>query len=147
MVGVFGDEHERDRGLGRQGALDQPRRGRLLDDDVPSGPAGVARSARDQDAELGRDDVEPLRPVLADLVKRAMAARAGLVVEVIDGLDARQMGRQGTAVGSPLGRRRAACRLAAGLRRGRVRRRRLLHILQPEQQLIFGNVSARRPKR
>ena len=138
VIGVFGDEDERDRRLGRQAALDQSGRCRLLDDDVLAGPAGIAGPARDQDAELGRDDVEPLRAILTDLVERAAAARTALVVEVADGLDARQMGRQGTTIGSPLGRGRAACRLASCFRRRRVRRGGLLHILQPEQQLILG---------
>ena len=41
MIGVFGDEHVGDGRLGRQAALDQPRRRRRLDDDVLAGAAGV----------------------------------------------------------------------------------------------------------
>ena len=147
VVGVFGHEDQGDRRLCRQAALDEPCRGRLLDDDVLAGPAGIAGPARDQDAELGRDDVEPLRAILPDLMERAAAAWQLLSSRSQTVSMRGQMGRQRTTVGSPLGRGRAACRLALCFRRGRVRRDGLLHILQPEQQLILGSVSARRPKR
>ena len=46
VIGVFGDEHVGDRRLGRQAALDQPRRHRRLDDDVLARAAGVFGPAR-----------------------------------------------------------------------------------------------------
>ena len=110
VVGVFGDDHVRDRRLGRQAALDQPRRRRRLDDDVLASAAGIFGSAHDQHSELRRHDVEPLADVLADLVKLAPAARAGLVLNVDDRLDARQMRRQRSAVRAPLARRRRPLR-------------------------------------
>ncbi len=93
VIGVFGDEHMGDRRLGRQAALDQPRRGRRLHDDVLAGAAGVFGTAHHQHAELRRHDVEPLGDVLADPVQHALAAGAGLVLDIDDGLDARQMRR------------------------------------------------------
>ena len=60
MIGVLGDQHLRDRRLGRQAALDQPRRRGRLHDNVLAGPAGVFGPAHDQHPELRRNDVEPL---------------------------------------------------------------------------------------
>ena len=44
VVGVLGDQHVRDQRLGRQAALDQPRRRRRLDDRLGAGAAGVLRA-------------------------------------------------------------------------------------------------------
>ena len=93
MIGVFGDQHVGDGRLGRQAALDQPRRRRRLDDDVLAGAAGVFGPAHHQHPELRGNDVELFAHVLADPVQRAPAARAGLVLDVDDRLDARQMRR------------------------------------------------------
>ena len=89
MVGVFGDEHVGDGRLGRQAALDQPRRRRRLDDDVLASPAGVFGPAHHNHSELRGNDVEPFPEVLADPVQRAFAAGAGLILDVDDRLDAR----------------------------------------------------------
>ena len=70
---VFRDQHIGDEGVRRQTAFDQPQRRRRLDDAVGAGPAGIFRPARDDDAQSGRDPVEPLRDVLADDVQRAAA--------------------------------------------------------------------------
>jgi hypothetical protein len=102
MVGVFGNEHVGDRRIGRQAALDQPRRRRRLEDDVLAGAASVFGPAHHQHPELRGNDVEPFADVLADPVERALAAGAGLVLDVDDRLDARQMRRQGAAVGASL---------------------------------------------
>ncbi len=48
VIGIFGDEHVRDRCFRRQADFDQPRRGRRLDDDVLACAAGVFGSAHDQ---------------------------------------------------------------------------------------------------
>ena len=66
MLGVFGDEHMRDRALGRQAALDQPGRRQGLGDALRTGPAGVFRAHRDDHPKLRRHDVQALRAVLAD---------------------------------------------------------------------------------
>ena len=91
-----------------------------------------------RDAELGRADLEPLRAILPDLVERAAAARATLVVEVTDDLDAGRWTARHHGWLAAWPRPRRAYRLASCFRRGRVRRGGLLHILQPEQQLILG---------
>ena len=87
-------------------------------------------------AELGRHDVEPLGDVLADPMQRAPAARAGLVLDVDDLLDPRQVRRQRTAVGAalrcPVGALGRISRLLAGEALGLD----LLGLLEPEQQLV-----------
>ena len=66
MVGVLGDEHLRQRPLGRQPALDEVcRRGRLHEA-LLTGPAGALRAHRDQHPQLRRNDVQPLATVFAD---------------------------------------------------------------------------------
>ena len=137
MISVFGDEHVGDHGLGRQAALDQPRGRGRLDDDALAGAAGVLGPMHHQHPELRRDDVEPLTDVLADPVQRALAARAGLVIDVDEGFDARQMRRQGAAVGAALARpfRPHRRRLRFGL--GRSLRLVLLDVFERQQQLIF----------
>ena len=103
MVGIFGHQNLGDGRLGRQAALDQPRRRRRLHDTVLAAPAGVFGPADDEHPELRRHDVQPLAHVLADPVQFALAAGAGLVVDVDDHLDPRQMRRQRAAVGAALG--------------------------------------------
>ena len=102
MIGIFGHQNLGDGGLGRQAAFDQPRRSRRLHDTVLAGPAGIFGPPGDEDAELRRHDVQPLALVLADPVQLALAAGAGLVVDVDDDLDPRQMRRQRSAVGAAL---------------------------------------------
>ena len=55
MIGIFADQHMRDRCFGRQPAWDQTCRRRGLNDAVGAGAAGIFRAAGDDDAELGRD--------------------------------------------------------------------------------------------
>jgi hypothetical protein len=113
------------------------RAGRLLDDAALAGAAGVFRPAHHQHPELRGNDVEPFADVLADPVQRAFAAGAGLVIDVDEGLDARQMHRQGAAVDAPLARsfRARSRRLRLGL--GRRLRLALLDLFERQQQLIF----------
>ena len=100
--------------------------------------AGIFRPDRDQHPELRRHDVEPLALVFADPVQRALAAAAGLIVDVEGGLDPRQMRRQRAAIGSTLRN--------SGLSRCRRRlisfcgaaRRRLLDVFQAELHLLLG---------
>ena len=66
MVPILGNEHLRQRPLGRQPADDQVRRRGGLDDALFAGSAGVLRAHGDDDAKLRRHDVQPLGAVLAD---------------------------------------------------------------------------------
>ena len=54
--------------LGRQPALDQPRRRRSLNHHILAGPAAVFGAADHDHPQLRRNDVEPLARILADLV-------------------------------------------------------------------------------
>ena len=65
-------------------------------------PAVVTRAADHQKPELRRHHVEALRHVLADLVQGARAARIGGSVDIDEGLDPRQVGRQRPAIGAAL---------------------------------------------
>jgi len=98
VVGIFGHQNLGDRGLGRQAALDQSHRRRGLYDTVLASPAGIFGPPGDEHPELRRHDVQPLTLVLADPVQLAPAARAGLVVDVDDNLNPRQMRRQRSPV-------------------------------------------------
>src|SRR5690606_35517546 len=80
-------------------AFDDPRRRRGLHDRALARAAAVAWTARDQHPEGGRNDVEPLGHVLADLVECAAAARTRLVLDIDKPLDPLEMGRQRAAVG------------------------------------------------
>ncbi len=102
VVGVFGDEHLRDESVGRQAALDQPRRCRGLHDCVPAGAAGVARAADHQHAYFSRHHVEALGDVLTDPVQGTRAARTGGAVDIDEVLDPRQVGGQRPTVRAPL---------------------------------------------
>ena len=64
VVRVFADEHMGDGRFRRQATLDQPRRGRRLQDGFFASPARIFGTARDQHPELSRHDVEPLAHVL-----------------------------------------------------------------------------------
>ena len=137
VIGIFGDEHVRNRRFRRQAAFDQPRRGRRLDDDVLACAAGVFGSAHDQHSELRRHDIELLADVLANLVKLAPTARAGLVLDVDNRLDARQMRRQSSTVRAPIARRRRPLRGRSCLGFRSRARLSLLEVFEREQQLIL----------
>jgi hypothetical protein len=139
VVGIFGHQNLRDGGFGRHAAFDQARRRRGLNDPIFAVPAGIFRAAGDEHPELRRHDVQPLALVLADPVQLALAAAGtGLVVDVDDNLDPRQMRRQRATVGTSLlgprgsvGRSRLIrCRLIACCC--------LLDVFEAEQHLIFG---------
>jgi len=73
-----------------------------LPDAVLAGSAGVFGPPGDDNAELGGDHVQPLAPVLANLVQVALTAGADLVVYVDHDLDPRQMRRQCSAIAAAL---------------------------------------------
>jgi hypothetical protein len=93
-----------DRLLGRQPALNQPRRRSGLHDDVLASLAGVFGLADDEHPKLGWRDVELLVHVLADPAQLAFAARTGLALDVYDRLDTRQVSGQAATIGAPLAR-------------------------------------------
>lgn len=107
MIGELRDDDMRERGLGRQPALDQRGwRGRLPHP-RPALRADVAGAHGDDHAEARRDDVESFGAVLADPDHPAAAAWAGQVVRLDHPLLARQV----------LGQRaRAAVRLGRAVR-------------------------------
>jgi hypothetical protein len=138
MIGVFGDENLRDGRIGRQSALDQPRRCGSLHHDLFAGPAAVFGTAHDKHAQLSGDDVQPFAHVLADPMQRMMAARTGVILDVDHHLDARQMHRKGAAVlAAPGGAFGVAGRIGP-VRFGLAARERLLDLLQAEQKLSLG---------
>ena len=85
--------------LGGNAALNDPRGGRCLEDRALTRAAAIARAAGDQHAEGSRHDVETLCNGLTDLVERATAAGASLILDVDDLLDPLEVGRQRAAVG------------------------------------------------
>jgi hypothetical protein len=99
MIGVLGYEDLRDQCLGRDAALHNASWCGRPDNGVLARATAVARPARDQHAKRGRQDIEPLGHILADLVERATATTASLAVDVDHLLDTFQMRWQGAAVG------------------------------------------------
>lgn len=94
VIGILGDNDVRDeRGGGHAAGDDTRHRGRL-DDNALAGPAAIARTTGDQHPQGRRHDVEALGSILADGMKRAAAAAAGLIVYIDDLLDALEMRRQ-----------------------------------------------------
>lgn len=137
MISIFGHQNLGDGSLGRQSALDQPRRSRRLHDAGLAGSAGVFGPPGDEDAEQCRHHIQPLALILADPVQLALAAGAGLVVDVDDDLDPRQVRRQRPTIGAalarpyhaPFGRTRVLFGFAAG--------RDLLDVFQAKQHLLL----------
>jgi hypothetical protein len=138
MIGIFRHQNLGDGRLGRQSALDQPGRSLGLQDAIFAGSAGVFGTSGDDNAELRRHHVQPLAPVFADLVQLALAAGAGLVVDVDDDLDPRQMRRQCSAIvaalARPFGPAFRGCLILTGLGRGYD----LLDVLEAQQHLLLG---------
>ena len=138
MIGELRDQHLGDGRLGRQPAFDQSGRRRRLHDHVGASPAGILRSAYDQNAELRRHDIQALRDVLADAMQHRRTARADGARHIDHRLDPRQVRRQLAAVGPTSRRTRLALGWMLLLRRGLARRRFLLGILQRKLKLILG---------
>jgi hypothetical protein len=104
MIGIFRYQNLSDGGFGRQTALDQPGRSLGLHDALLTGATGVFGTPGEDNAELCWHHVQPLALVFADAMQFALAAEAGLVVDVDDDLDPRQMRRQRSAVDAALAR-------------------------------------------
>ena len=117
-------------------AIDRPLRRRRLDYRILAGTAGVARTAHHLDAQLGRNLVEHLTPVLADHVQRTATTGTLFALDVDDDLVARQVGGQCTAIAvgrlcTPPSFRRLCCVFGGGAFGST-----LLLILQDEVQLF-----------
>jgi hypothetical protein len=82
--------------------LISPLRRRRLNHAIRAGPAGKFGTMRDDHAELRRDDVEPLRRLLADHMHRRAAAGAVGIFWRNRHVDVRQMGRKCAAIGASL---------------------------------------------
>jgi hypothetical protein len=138
MIGIFGHQNLGDGCLRRQSALDQPGRSLGLQDAIFAGSASVFGTSGDDNAELRRHHVQPLALVFADPVQFALAAGAGLVVDIDDDLDPRQMHRQRSAIVAALARPLCpafrGCLVLTGLGRGRD----LLDVLEAQQHLFLG---------
>ena len=137
VIGIFGDQNLGHRRLGRQSALDQPRRRGRLHHHLLAGPAGILGPADDQHAQLRRDDVEPLAAILADPVQCVAAARTAVILDVDHHLDARQMRRQRSAVHAALGGTLGSLGRDGCFAFGLAACRGLLDVFEPKQQLIF----------
>jgi site-specific DNA recombinase len=136
-IAVLGHQHVRQQGLGGHPAGDRPLRGGRLHDRPLARAAAVARAADHPHPQHGGDDVEHLARVLADDVHGPAAARAGLVLEVDQDLDPRQVRRQGAQVAPARPRRpRGAAPRGHLLLRRLGRRGGLLEVLQAELELV-----------
>lgn len=137
MVRIFGDEDVGDRILGRDAAFDEARRRRRLHHHFLAGAAGVFGAAGDDHPELGGDDVEALAHVLPHHMQHPPATRAGLVRDVDEPFDPRQMGRQRSPVRPP----RPGPSLALGLVSRFLARQSLsldlLDVLERQKQLLL----------
>ncbi len=129
-------------GLGRQAAIDRALRRWRLHHGSLARPAGVTRPARDPHPKLRGHDIELLAARFADHMQRATTAGALAVLDVHHHLVARQVCRQIAEIA--LRRCRSAllllrlwcnsvlCRLVRGDR--------LLQILEPQLQLVIGEL-------
>ncbi|MGY3533220.1 hypothetical protein ACVILK_003195 [Bradyrhizobium embrapense] len=136
MPGILGDQHMGDHRLGRQSTLDQPLWRRCLNHAIRAGPAGIFGTMRDDHAELRRNDVEPLRRLLADHMHWRAAARA---VDIFRGnrhIDVRQMGRKRTTIGASLISALACARRVLLILSRLVGGNGLLDVLDRQQQLF-----------
>lgn len=89
VIGIFGDQYLGNGRLSRNAAFDQTCGRCRLDDDLLTGTTSIFGTARYQNLELGRHDVELLADVVADPVQAAAAAGAVMALNVDDHIDAR----------------------------------------------------------
>lgn len=97
MIGIFGDQHMRDRGLRRKPRLDQACGSRSLNDAIGAGAARIFGATGDDDAELRRDHVQPLGHILANAMQ-ATAAGADQTFRLDDLFDTRKMAGKRTSI-------------------------------------------------
>jgi hypothetical protein len=127
----------REERLGGHPAGDRPLRSGSLHYPLLTGPAGVAGSADHLHPQLGRHEVEHLARVLADRVQVTAAAGAGLVLDVDQHLDPRQVRRQGAQVAPARSRRpRWIAALGGGFLRRLGRGDGLLEVFQAQLELV-----------
>lgn len=69
MIGIFGNQHMGDGGFRRYPGLDKPCWSWSLDDAVSAGTARIFGATGDNDAELGRNHVQPLGDILANAMQ------------------------------------------------------------------------------
>ena len=136
VIGVLCHDHMGNQGLGRQTALDQPRRSRCLYHGARTGAASVFRPADHEHAELQRNDIEPLGNVLADPMERARATGAASVFNIDHHVDTRQIFRQSPSVDLALAGRPALPWCCGVLLLSFGRGDTLREIFQAERQLI-----------
>ncbi len=134
VIGILGHQNLRDQRFGGDATFDDPCRRGNLHDRVLARAAAIARAPGDQHAEGGGDDIKALGDILADLVERAAAAGAGLLLNIDDLLDPFEMGGQRSAVG--LARALAPCLGHCGISCGMHAAKRRLDILQRQLELI-----------
>jgi hypothetical protein len=99
MIGVLGDQDMRDQSLGRDAAFDNARRLRRLHDHALAGAAAITGTARHDNAEGSRHDIEPLCDILADDMESAAAASADRILDINNLLDPFELHRQRAPVG------------------------------------------------
>ena len=120
VFGILADQHMRDQILGRQAAPDQPRWCRCLN--------------HAEDAELGQDDVEPIRDVFPDAMQTATAG-TGQAVGFDHLLEAQQVFRKRSAIGGTR-LRRALCRAIVGILFGVNHRYGRFQVIQRQFELV-----------
>ena len=103
VIGIACHQHMGDRRLGRDAALDQPRRRRCLHDNARAGTAGELRTPGHDHPELRRDHVKTLRCVLSDYRHGRPAARARGVLGRQRHFDPRQVCWQCASAGTTPG--------------------------------------------
>ena len=104
VIGIFGHQHMRHGrfSVGMPPSISRDGAGACT---TTSSQGGTRIwSMRHQDPELRRHDIQPFGDVFADPVQNAIAARAGLVLDVDGRLDARQMDRQRAAIATTAAR-------------------------------------------
>jgi hypothetical protein len=137
VVGILGDQNLSNRRLGRQSALDQPRRRRRLHHHFLASPAGIFGPTHDQHPQLCRDDVEPFAGIFPDPVQRVAAARTVAILDVDDDLDARKMSGERSTIHAALGGTTGSFGRGGVFALSLTTRCALLDLFEPEQQLIL----------
>ncbi|MGY4503267.1 hypothetical protein ACVWYH_007224 [Bradyrhizobium sp. GM24.11] len=148
VIGIFGDQDLGNGGLGRQTALDQP--GRAGACTTPSSQARQAYLGRRVTRLRNCAGTRSSRSLLSSPIRcnSPLATGAGLIVDIDDDLDPRQVRRQGATVAAALASPRLTAFRRADVMRRLAIRRDLLDVFKAQQHLIFGQrLCAQRPNR